>query len=879
MVALWKGGQRPRRSHNTDFKRRYGWRPDICAHTLSILLRLNRVNGRTDKAGLFSAALTAFIIDRSQSLQQTPAQETAFFQKQAVVLLNQISIQLSTLAAPASVSANLSLPSSSPSSSDVRVNIYWFMSLVSSLSAALLATLVQRWARDYMHIFQRYSHPLKVARIRQYLHEGVEDWYMPAIAEAVPLLVHISLSLFLLGLADFLLHTYPVVGKWTLFPITLCAALYIISSIAPVVNPQSPYRTPLTSLIWRLVRTVHKLYKDHFCVTQKKPLSSNMANEQMELAMEESEARKGRDERAIRSLVYNLTEDIEMESLASGIPGSFDAKWGVKVWRNDLRDRRDGSIAGTSTGPAASLPSDGTCDPHLPSVRRQDATLGNLLNPINTFFSVHRPRDPQPNTDLAVLPSPRPNPVPPSPSAKPVCGEVVDQLCQRLKRLFETCNHRGSFIDDDEWRRRSRACVETAASFVFCMDADISSFGEIGKLLSDLGSAERTREVSATSLNQPFTTRWTCLSLVAIRKMLDSSEVTQYADGTILTLGYADDTILTVGASDPVDGYKPFDTALKNARKIDEQLTKAWNCVESLREEFNRLEKDRSGEEVEKILRKYKSDLGDIQSEADAMKLVDMRTSYLQSKIDEVTHNLTRRLPGVVVDDPTGPTPIAEIFDFLADPVRPQLLYLSQRLLGLCTLSQTRCSKGYRETTRIMKAIEEIPFYLRAEDGRIMERRLMERQLWRLQDLSIGGAFGFTLELYLISLREILSAFTSQPRDAYITFYVGTFRAITSDWEQFRHSLGTLQIVLNLVCDIAVQDRGIISDYAYPDYITKELLDLLGKMVEGLDQSSYIDAIDAAHNELRDVEWRLGDQIFRESAKKILESRAPISSS
>ncbi|KAH9060768.1 hypothetical protein EDB87DRAFT_1614018 [Lactarius vividus] len=46
------------------------------------------------------------------------------------------------------------IPFFSPSSANVRANAYWFMNLVFSLSVALLATLVQRWVRDYMHVFQ-----------------------------------------------------------------------------------------------------------------------------------------------------------------------------------------------------------------------------------------------------------------------------------------------------------------------------------------------------------------------------------------------------------------------------------------------------------------------------------------------------------------------------------------------------------------------------------------------------------------------------------------------------------------------------------------------------------------------------------------------------
>ncbi|KAI0270096.1 hypothetical protein BGY98DRAFT_886518, partial [Russula aff. rugulosa BPL654] len=88
----------------------------------------------------------------------------------------------------------------------VRVNVFWFMALVFSLLAALLAILVQQWVRNYMHVFQRYSDPLKSSRIRQYLFEGCEGWYMPKVAEAVPSCLHISLFLFFAGLSDSLFN-------------------------------------------------------------------------------------------------------------------------------------------------------------------------------------------------------------------------------------------------------------------------------------------------------------------------------------------------------------------------------------------------------------------------------------------------------------------------------------------------------------------------------------------------------------------------------------------------------------------------------------------------------------------------------------------------
>ena len=62
--------------------------------------------------------------------------------------------------------------------------------------------------------------------------------------------VHISLFLFLLGLADFLWNTYIVVAKDTMFPISFCVTLYVFSTIAPVVNPKSPYRTFYPGLVF-----------------------------------------------------------------------------------------------------------------------------------------------------------------------------------------------------------------------------------------------------------------------------------------------------------------------------------------------------------------------------------------------------------------------------------------------------------------------------------------------------------------------------------------------------------------------------------------------------------------------------------------------------
>ncbi|KAH9036513.1 hypothetical protein EDB85DRAFT_761295 [Lactarius pseudohatsudake] len=208
-------------------------------------------------AGLFSAALTSFLIDKIHDLQPDPAQQMVYYQQQNVALLAQTSQQLASIASQVSTSPTppppyAFIPSFILNPSDVRVNAFWFMSLVFSITAALLATLVQQWVRDYMHVFQRYSNPLKSARLRQYLYEGAEGWYMPVMAESIPGLVHVSLFLFFIGLGDSLLNVNTTLGITTIVPIAICGLFYVFSMFAPVINPQSPFRNPFSGLIWYL---------------------------------------------------------------------------------------------------------------------------------------------------------------------------------------------------------------------------------------------------------------------------------------------------------------------------------------------------------------------------------------------------------------------------------------------------------------------------------------------------------------------------------------------------------------------------------------------------------------------------------------------------
>ena len=74
---------------------------------------------------------------------------------------------------------------------------------------------------------------------------------------------------------------------------------------------------------------------------ESKSVSTNMAQGQVRLSMEETKERKGRDKRAIRWLLDNLTEDAEFESFATSIPGTFNGEWSFEVWSEMSRFGED----------------------------------------------------------------------------------------------------------------------------------------------------------------------------------------------------------------------------------------------------------------------------------------------------------------------------------------------------------------------------------------------------------------------------------------------------------------------------------------------------------------------------------------------------------
>ncbi|KAJ6597568.1 hypothetical protein DFH09DRAFT_1272236 [Mycena vulgaris] len=296
-------------------------------------------------AGLFSASLTAFLIESYRTL--TPDQGQL-----SVLILAHISQQLSAGAnSPAFELPAPNTVGSLPTATSLACNILWFISLCLSLSCALIATLVEQWARDFIQATEMRPSPITRARIFSYLYYGVQRFSMHSVVELIPLLLHTSLVFFFAGLVAFL---HPVNAIITVLAATLLGVIsliYLTLTVLPIIYPNCPYRTPLSVVLWRVRQGFLNLlskysYTQPLVDTDEEssvtpcyqpPLDkSTMVEVMVRHATQKSAERDQRDHRALVWTVKSLADDEELEPFIEGISAVL---WSTKG-RRKLYDER-----------------------------------------------------------------------------------------------------------------------------------------------------------------------------------------------------------------------------------------------------------------------------------------------------------------------------------------------------------------------------------------------------------------------------------------------------------------------------------------------------------------------------------------------------------
>ncbi|KAK0451102.1 hypothetical protein EV421DRAFT_1212204 [Armillaria borealis] len=196
-------------------------------------------------AGLFSAVVTTFLVQTSQSLQADYAEMSAN------LLFEMINIQRAAASGASldSVAASPLNPNTTfiASTTSVRVNGLWFASLALSLTTALVAVLVKQWLHHYMALPS--GTPREQSLLRQFRFAGLQKWRVLVIIGLLPVLMHTALANFFVGLVIFLGPLRESIA-WAVGTITVVAyTAYLMAHIIPLFSPQCPYRASLCDLL------------------------------------------------------------------------------------------------------------------------------------------------------------------------------------------------------------------------------------------------------------------------------------------------------------------------------------------------------------------------------------------------------------------------------------------------------------------------------------------------------------------------------------------------------------------------------------------------------------------------------------------------------
>jgi len=210
------------------------------------------------KAGLFSAVVTAFIIESYKALKQDPSE----------VLLSRILAQLEGRVNGTDI---LTTPTFTPTHSDIRVNILWFLSLIFSLTTVLVGIIALQWLRE--HLRPHIDLEPQIAFSLHHLNvESVDRWYLPQIFTALPLLLQLALVLFLVGVIEFLWSLNSTVAIPIAVAVGLSLSFLLCTTVLPTMQalllflprlpwgnmPRSPcpYRSPQS---WAFHQSVQPL--------------------------------------------------------------------------------------------------------------------------------------------------------------------------------------------------------------------------------------------------------------------------------------------------------------------------------------------------------------------------------------------------------------------------------------------------------------------------------------------------------------------------------------------------------------------------------------------------------------------------------------------
>ncbi|KAF8798272.1 hypothetical protein BYT27DRAFT_7218537 [Phlegmacium glaucopus] len=747
-------------------------------------------------AGLFSAVLTAFLVDASKNLKPDPTEQTNALLSQTVVLLAQISQQLGPNGSQTIISPLQPVEQFMLNPSDLRVNIFWYMSLGFSITAALGATLVQQWVRDYLQLFQRLSGSLERSRMRQYLFHGLSTNHMSLVVECIPAFIHISLFLFFVGLAENLFATNHAVGITTITIMGFCAVFYISCSVFPILYPQTPFHTPLSNVFWRMGQIIRpRKHSDRNTEGKVVAVSSDMAMGRLQLAMSHSNNRMERDTEAIRWALSKITEDSEFEPFASGIGGSMVTPWGEDIWK---------SIFGENPRNMPSTPHNTVMASN--TVQTLKIRIESLLRSVSTF-SDQQTRFTRACVCIDAL-------------ASLTLGfnaklelDINDDLRNPVLRFF-----------GDEKKRRDKPVVQEAET----------SFGSAINLrqLSD-------NQVMDTSLE----IKWKCLVLIGMRKTLQADN-RSFLSMSVNEIRRLDSAFYEDGA------------VTHRAREVDDKLLKAWKAARELYSELrDKSEEQLTEDRLNELVPHWRDHIDEMEKSLYALNQqvhpsIDSEIIVLNSYFLWMT--ASQHLEGIFYEWPSkmnlpamrkrinwGKRTPRSLVWFMPHLIPPRLL-----ICYLLACADPRRQPNFDPLTSPIDLVGLGKLLTNPELQRLFDTQQADQagglelqgpqpyanQLWRLQDISEHKGVGFMIEMFFATFRSLEEkSMTPESR----RLIGATLRAIIDDGKSEYFKTANRRFLWSLRQEINILRTPTLEETKPPP---KYILWLLSNLFDGSDK-------------------------------------------